>query len=107
MEPGTFWMRRIVGAVVAVVAGLVLVSRSAAQPDLEPGQGIPPCRRQLSGEDASRVAKLEQRIAQLQREGHFAQAIEPALEVAAIRTRHQGADHWQAADARRGVDDLR
>src|SRR5262249_14843491 len=33
--------------------------------------------------------------------------IGPAREVAETRTRLQCADHWQTADARRGVDDLR
>ena len=43
----------------------------------------------------------------MRREGKFSQAIEPAREVAEVRARLQGADHWQAADARRAVADLR
>jgi Tfp pilus assembly protein PilF len=107
MEPGTFSIRCIVRAVITIVAGLVLASDAVAQPDHGPNQDIPPWKRQLSGDAASRVAKLEQQIAQLQKEGKFAEAIGPAHEVAEIRTRLQGADHWQAADARRAVDDLR
>jgi tetratricopeptide (TPR) repeat protein len=107
MEPGTPWIRHIVRAWIAALACLVLVSDAAAQPARGPNQDIPPWKRQLSGDAASRVAKLEPQIAQLQREGRFAQTIEPAREVAEIRTRLQGADHWQAADARRAVDDLR
>ena len=74
-----------------------------------PGQtsSTPPWKRQLSGEAASRVQELEHQIAQLQSEGRFSDAIAPAREAAEIRTRLQGADHWQAADARRAVDDLR
>jgi tetratricopeptide (TPR) repeat protein len=107
MELGTFRTRCIVRAVTAVVTGLVLVRDAPAQPDRGPGQGLPAWKRQLTGEAAAQVAKLDQRIAQLRKEGKFAEAIEPAREVAEIRTRLQGADHWQAADARRAVDDLR
>jgi hypothetical protein len=107
VEPGTFWMRRIVRAWLAALACLVLASDAAAQPDRGPSQDLPPWKRQLSGEAASQVEKLEQQIAQLQKEGKFAEAIDPAREVAELRTRLQGADHWQAADARRMVDDLR
>src|SRR5262249_13132658 len=107
MKPGTSLARPIVRALITVLPCLVLASNAAAQPDRGPGQDIPPWKRPLSGEAASQVEKLEQRIAQLQREGRFAEAIGPAGEVAAIRTRLQGADHWQAVDARRAVDDLR
>jgi CHAT domain-containing protein/tetratricopeptide (TPR) repeat protein len=107
MEPGTFWMRCIVRAWLAVLAYFVLARDAAAQPARGPGQDLPPWKRQLTGDAAARVAKLEQQIGQLRREGRFAEAIEPAGAVAEIRTRDQGADHWQAADARRGVDDWR
>jgi Flp pilus assembly protein TadD len=106
MEPGTFWIRCIVQAVIAVVGGLVLSGGATAQPARGPGQEIPPWKRQLSGEAAAQVAKLEQQIAQFRRGGRFTEAIEPARAVAAIRTRLQGADHWQSADADRAVVDL-
>jgi hypothetical protein len=107
MEPGTPWIRPIVRALITVLPCLVLAGDAAAQPDRGPGPDIPPWKRPLSGEDAAQVAKLEQQIAQLQGAGRFAEAIEPAREVAEIRTRLQGADHWQTADARRAVDNLR
>src|SRR5262249_34159750 len=107
MEPGTSWIRPIVRSWIAVLPCLVLAGEAAAQPDRGPGQDIPPWKRPLSGEATSQVAKLEERIDQLRRAGRFAEAIEPAREVVEIRTRLQGADHWQAADARRAVDDLR
>ena len=62
---------------------------------------------QLRGEAASRVQELEHQIAQLQSEGRFSDAIAPAREATEIRTRLQGADHWQTVDARCVVDDLR
>jgi hypothetical protein len=107
MEPGTSWIRPIVRALITVLPCLVLASDAAAQPDRGPAQDIPPWKRPLSSEPAAQVAKLEQQIAQLRRAGQFAEAIEPAREVGEIRTRLQGADHWQAADARRAVGDLR
>jgi CHAT domain-containing protein len=107
MEPGTFRTRCIVRFVIAVVTGLVLARDAPAQPDRGPGQGLPPWKRQLTGEAATQVQKLEQQIAQLHKEGKFTEAIEPARQVAEVRMRLQGADHWQAADARRAVDDLR
>jgi Flp pilus assembly protein TadD len=106
MEPGLPWIRHVLWTGIAVFVCPVLTSDAAAQLDRGPGQDIPPWKRQLSGEAAAQVEKLEQRIAQLQREGRFAEAIEPAREAAEIRTRLQGADHWQTADARRAVDDL-
>jgi tetratricopeptide (TPR) repeat protein len=107
MEPGTSWIRPIVRALITVLPCLALAGEAAAQPDRGPGQDIPAWKRPLSGEAAAQVEKLEQQIDQLRRAGRFAEAIAPAREVAEIRTRLQGADHWQAADARRAVDDLR
>jgi hypothetical protein len=70
------------------------------------GSSVPPWNRQLTAKDATRVENVEKQIEQLRREGRFADAIGPARDVAEIRTRLQGAAHWQAADARRAVDDL-
>src|SRR5262245_45420762 len=103
MEPGTPWIRVSLRAWITGVACLVLASDGAAQPARGPGPEIPPWKRRLSGEAAGQVAKLEQQTARLQREGRFAEAVGPASEAAEIRTRLQGADHWQAADARRLV----
>src|SRR5262249_51652301 len=107
MEPSTSWIRAIVRALITVLPGLVLASEAAAKPARGPGQAIPPWKRPLSDEAAAQVAQLEQQIALLRRAGWFAEAIEPAREVEEIRTRLQGADHWQTADARRAVDGLR
>ena len=63
-------------------------------------------QRGLTGDDAKNVAAIEDQIASLAKEGKFAEAAEHAVLVADIRTRNQGVDHWQSADARRAVDDL-
>jgi CHAT domain-containing protein len=107
MEPGTPLFRGFLWVLIAASTHPILARDAAAQPDRGPNQDIPPWKRQLSGEAAARVAKLEQRMDQLRREGRFAEVIEPAREVAEIRTQLQGVDHWQAADACRAADDWR
>src|SRR5262245_47480871 len=107
MNPVPRFARVVFWFLVAGALGFALTAAAVAQPGRKPESSNPPWKRPLSGEAAARVAKLEQQINQRRGEGRFAEAIEPAREVAAIRTRLQGADHWQAADARRAVDDLR
>jgi tetratricopeptide (TPR) repeat protein len=107
MEPGPPWIRPVLWAGIAALACPVLVGDAAGQPGRQPESSIPPWKRPLSGDTAAQVVKLESQIAQLRREGRFAEAIGPARAVAETRTRLQGGDHWQAADARRTVDDLR
>jgi hypothetical protein len=103
--------RRLAPAIrlILVMCAAGLAPGPAASGQSSSGQptSTPPWKRQLTGEDASRVEKLEKQIDQLKRDGRFSHAIAPAGEVAEIRTRVQGGDHWQAADARRTVDDLR
>jgi tetratricopeptide (TPR) repeat protein len=94
---------------ILLFSAVALVLASAAVGQAGPAQGspIPPWKRQLAGEDATRVETLEKQIAQLKRDGRFSEATAPAREVAEVRARRQGSDHWEAADARRVVDDLR
>jgi tetratricopeptide (TPR) repeat protein len=65
-----------------------------------------PWRRALTGADAKRVQELEQKVNALKTAGRFAEAEKPAREIVAVRTRAQGAGHWQTADANRQVHDL-
>jgi tetratricopeptide (TPR) repeat protein len=60
-----------------------------------------------SGEDAKRAADLEKQVAELEAAGKFAEAVQPAEALRALRQRVQGAGHWQAADAARQVETLR
>ena len=80
---------------------------AAVQPGSSTNPATPQWKRQLQGADASRVKILEKQIDELELAGKFAEALEPAREVAETRTRVQGSDHWQAADARRRVETLR
>jgi tetratricopeptide (TPR) repeat protein len=66
-----------------------------------------PGGRILAGDDAKQVELLEREIAELERAGKFAEAQEPARKIQEIRTRVQGADHWQTADAERMVQTLK
>jgi tetratricopeptide (TPR) repeat protein len=66
-----------------------------------------PWQRQLQGADARKAADLEKRVNELEAAGKFAEAVQPAEELLALRQRRQGEDHWQAADARRLVEKLK
>src|SRR4051812_23965982 len=68
---------------------------------------VPPRLRMLQGDDASKAIELAKRSNQLAREEKYAEAIAAAEELLALRRRVQGADHWEAVDARRVVEDLR
>jgi tetratricopeptide (TPR) repeat protein len=84
------------------VLGLLTVLRADELPKEKP-----PWRRLLQGKDAHQATELEQQLAPLLRAGKFEDALKPAQALADLRTRSQGASHWQAADARRQVETLR
>jgi len=60
----------------------------------------PPWQRVLQGEDAKRVEAMEKAVGELEKKGRFAEAVGPAREALAIRTRAQGEDHWETCNAR-------
>ncbi|OQZ02014.1 MAG: hypothetical protein B6D36_13560 [Planctomycetes bacterium UTPLA1] len=64
-------------------------------------------RRRLTEKDKTRVDELEKQISELRGAAKFADAIPPAVEVASIRKRAQGADHWETTDAAKNVEMLR
>jgi tetratricopeptide (TPR) repeat protein len=76
---------------------------SAFPPAIPPA----PWQRMLKGEDAKRVNALEKQIAALRRAGKNAEAQEPAHEAWDIRSRAQGKEHWEAADAGRVLQRLK
>jgi len=57
-------------------------------------------RHELTGLDAIRVKFLEGTFAKLVETGQFTAALTPARSILELRTRVQGADHWQTAEAR-------
>jgi tetratricopeptide (TPR) repeat protein len=76
---------------------------AAASP---PGPAHAPYRHLLTGEDARRAADWEKRIADLTEADLWGEALTLARQAADLRTRLQGAAHWQAADAARNVQTL-
>jgi CHAT domain-containing protein len=61
----------------------------------------------LTGDDAKRAAELEQKFGELCQAEKFAEAQEVARQIVELRSRVQGAEHWQTADARQRLDNLK
>jgi tetratricopeptide (TPR) repeat protein len=77
---------------------------AAAAADAVPADA--PCRHLLPPEESRRVAAWEARTAELTDAGLWGEAIKLARQVVGLRTRVQGAGHWQTADAVRNVQTL-
>jgi CHAT domain-containing protein/Tfp pilus assembly protein PilF len=99
----------------AVLGGAILcltLARQAAPQtrpaeSAQPAPAAAPWQRVLTGADAKQAAELGEQIAKLYQDGQYAEAQEPAQRLLTLRTRVQGADHWQTGDARRELEDLR
>jgi hypothetical protein len=72
----------------------------AAEPAKKAEAVKPPWQRYLQGEDARKAAEQEKKLAQLQEGGLLATALKVAEALTELRSRVQGADHWQTVDAR-------
>jgi tetratricopeptide (TPR) repeat protein len=70
-------------------------------------QPKPPWQRLLQGDDAKKAQELEQRLGSLQEAGKFEEALPVAQRLAELRERLQGADHWEAVNARQAVEAVR
>ena len=79
---------------------------AAAEPAKKAEAIKPPWQRLLQGEDAKKAAEQERRLAQWLEAGKFADALKVAQALAALRGQVQGADHWQAVQARWAVEAL-
>jgi tetratricopeptide (TPR) repeat protein len=105
------WTRANRLGAVAGTAGLLILWAGALRADEAkdkgPDPGRPPWQRLLTGEDARQAKELQEQIDALFARGAFAEAVEPAERLGRLRRRRQGADHWEAADARRQVETLR
>ena len=60
----------------------------------------PMYERLLKGEDAKKVEELEKKITAAEAADNWEEAIQLWEEVLALRTRLQGADHWEVTDAK-------
>ena len=67
----------------------------------------PPYERLLKGDDARKAAELDKKISALIEADNYAEAIQVAEELLALRQRVQGADHHEAVDVQWGLDALR
>jgi tetratricopeptide (TPR) repeat protein len=96
-------------ALVILVVGLVGVSAGFLDGlrAEEPSPDDAPYKHMLTGDDARRVAELEQKLSALAFAGKYAEAQQPAEEIVAIRRRAQGAKHWQTLDFERVVQTLK
>jgi tetratricopeptide (TPR) repeat protein len=100
-------LTKIRGVWAILSAGVVwwtFAQGAAFQP--QPAAEAAPWQRVLTGDDAKRAAKLEQDLAELEAAGKYAEALAPARQLLALRTRGQGATLWQTADARRRIETL-
>jgi CHAT domain-containing protein/tetratricopeptide (TPR) repeat protein len=82
-----------------VAAALIEVAYAADKPP-EAVPPRPPYQRLLRGEDARKAEELRAQLNQAWAAGHFEESLRTAESILALRTKAQGADHWQTVDAR-------
>jgi CHAT domain-containing protein len=72
-------------------------------------QGVekPPWQRYLQGDDAKKAVEQEKQRTQLQEAGKFKEALQVAEGLAEMRSKAQGAEHWEAVNARWTVEACR
>jgi hypothetical protein len=93
--------------VVWVVSAVLFAGALAGADEPKAGASKPPSQRMLTGDDARKAAELELKSTKLASAGKRDEAVTVAEELLALRTKVQGADHWQARNAKVLVDDLR
>lgn len=81
---------------------------AAQGPERGPGprEVKPQWQRLLAGDDAQKAEDLEKQVDAAARAGKRDEARKLAEDLLALRTRLQGADHWQVRDARNAVEFL-
>jgi CHAT domain-containing protein/tetratricopeptide (TPR) repeat protein len=84
---------------VSLLASAALLALFQA-PSPEDRLKLPPYKRLLEGEESKKAAELNKKITELQEADNYAEAIKAAKELLALRQRHQGADHHEAADVK-------
>jgi hypothetical protein len=89
----------------AFIVGFGIQVAPADEP--EPEAKKPPYERMLQGDDAKQAAELNKKIEQAEQADQYDKAIQYTEELLALRTKVQGADHWETADARRALEDFR
>jgi tetratricopeptide (TPR) repeat protein len=96
----------------SVLVGLLVACGLAAADDPKPDPKKPPYERLLAGDDLKRAAELGKKIVEAEEAERYDEAIKFCEELLVLRTRVQGADHWETvnqkwySDAVRRVADL-
>jgi tetratricopeptide (TPR) repeat protein len=98
-------MSNRLGTIVGVLAWCAALAAIASADQPPPAK--PPWQRLLQGEDARKSQTLERQLQELQEAAKFEAALAVAEELAALRTRLQGADHWQAVNAKYAAEAVR
>jgi tetratricopeptide (TPR) repeat protein len=83
----------------AVFPAVAVLSLSADDRPSEP-EKLPPYKRLLQGDDAKKAEQLEGEMYRRWVGGEFEDARKAAEELAGLRARRQGRDHWEAVNAR-------
>src|SRR5438105_2741710 len=82
---------------VAVLGLSVVVAAQGDDP--KPGTDPKPqWQRPLTGADTRKAADLDKRIAELEAADNYAEAIRQREKLLDLRTREQGAEHWQTVN---------
>jgi tetratricopeptide (TPR) repeat protein len=89
------------------VAALVAVPISSRLPGEAPTTRKAPWQRLLQGEAARKAEELEKRAQAALVAGNFQEELTAAEELARLRERAQGEDHWQAVNVRWQVEAIR
>ena len=101
-------MRQVQAVLAGLIVGLGLAEFSFAdEPAKTPASVKPPWQRLLQGEDARTAAAQTRQLVPLRTAGKFEEALKVAQALAELRSKAQGADHWEAVDACWGVQALR
>ena len=91
---------RLAAGVMGAMLALLTAELPAEKPSKKAEAVKPPWQRMLQGAEAEKATEQEKKLAQLQEVGLFAEALKLAEALAELRVKAQGADHWQAVDAR-------
>src|SRR5262249_33683147 len=86
--------------IVLLGMGLLVLARTSAAQEPQKGEAKPPWQRLLQGDDAKQAELLQSRINDLAAADRYVEALAVAKELLALRQRLQGADHWEAVNAR-------
>jgi hypothetical protein len=80
---------------------------SAADQPAKVSEAEQPWKRLLQGADAEKAKQLDEQIGKLIEARQFADALKATEEVAALRARVQGVDHWEAVNSKWDAEAMR